>query len=63
MTDREKVIKGLKFCSKCCSQNCPYFESDACIALLANDTLAMLKEQEPDHRPDWFCADGKRTTE
>ena len=47
MPDREKVIKGLEFCSKCCSQNCPYFESDMCIALLANDTLAMLKEQEP----------------
>ena len=46
MIDREKVIKGLEFCSKCCSQNCPYFESDMCIALLANDTLAMLKEQE-----------------
>ena len=46
MVDREKVIKGLECCSKGCSQNCPYFEIDGCNALLANDAIALLKEQE-----------------
>ena len=51
MTDREKIIKGLEYCSKGCSRNCPYFETEGCTALLANDALALLKEQEAKPTP------------
>lgn len=46
MPDREKVIKGLHYCSNDCSRICPYFDADGCNALLARDALALLKEQE-----------------
>ena len=46
MDDREKVIKGLYYCSNDCSLICPYYDADGCNALLARDALALLKEQE-----------------
>lgn len=55
MPDREKVIKGLECCSvpegHC--ENCPY-ETDGyvaeCTSALARDAIAMLKEQDEEHR-------------
>jgi len=46
--DREKVIKGLNYCThtdgaEC--PNCPYWQDDDCAELHA-DALALLKEQE-----------------
>lgn len=50
MADRDKVIKGLEACVYGNCISCPY--SDICSASaefnqLANDALALLKEQEP----------------
>ena len=49
MPDREKVIKGLQYCThtdgtEC--PNCPYLHEDDCVKTLGDDALAMLKEQE-----------------
>jgi hypothetical protein len=48
MTDREKVIKGLKFCSeikeKC--DDCPYSGVLRCMMVLKRDALELLKAQE-----------------
>ena len=51
MTDRKKVIKGLKFCSTgMCFDGCPYHEVsqniDKCTSQLALEALELLKEQE-----------------
>ena len=49
MPDREKVIKGLKYCTHTNGidcQNCPYWQDDDCIDALNADFLALLKEQE-----------------
>ena len=46
MSVRENVIKCLGYCSNDCSQNCPYFNVDGCIALLASDALALIKAQQ-----------------
>lgn len=45
MDDRERIMKGLKYCSDGCSENCPYFEVDGCDQLLAGEALELLKEQ------------------
>ena len=47
--DREKVIKGLSECitgKHCNSEYCPYSNIDSCQAVLKNDALALLKEQQ-----------------
>ena len=47
MTDREKVIMGLKCLASaadCCS-DCPYYRFD-CTQKIAQDVLELLKEQE-----------------
>ena len=55
MTDREKVVKALQNCSvqnDVGCQCCPYFEErktyghEWCTTSMAQDTLALLKEQE-----------------
>ena len=51
MPDREKVIKGLKFCcgTGMCFDGCPYHEVsqniDECTSQLALEALELLKEQ------------------
>lgn len=50
MIDKEKVIKGLNYCThtdgvEC--PNCPYWQDDDCVEVLNADVLALLKEQEP----------------
>lgn len=50
MPDREKVIKGLNYCThtdgtEC--PNCPYWQDEDCVETLHADVLALLKEQEP----------------
>lgn len=46
MTDREKVIKGFTCCEIDAScANCPYFDSNTCIADLRNDVFELLKKQ------------------
>ena len=53
MIDREKVIKGLETCrTRVNCKECPYAydkraKDSYCEAVLHNDTLALLKEQEP----------------
>lgn len=48
MTDREKVIKGLRCCAYGCRAECPYFDIvDGCVGVLCADALALLKAQEP----------------
>ena len=51
MTDMEKVIKGLECHAKVigCKEHCPYWRSETldCSIRLANDSLALLKAQEP----------------
>ena len=48
MPDREKVIKGLNYCTHTdgaeCS-NCPYWKDDDCVETLNADVLALLKAQ------------------
>ena len=49
MPDREKVIKGLNYCThtdgvEC--PNCPYWPDDDCVETLNTDILALLKGQE-----------------
>jgi len=49
MPDREKVIKGLEYCThtdgtEC--PNCPYWPDNDCVEALNADVLAMLKEQK-----------------
>ena len=46
MTDREKIIKALEYCSNGCSPSCPYLNVDCCYDLLYADALTLLKEQE-----------------
>ena len=48
MTDREKVIAGLKSClkSEAPCQACPYYEDD-CTDGLMGDTLELLEDQKP----------------
>ena len=61
--DREKVIKGLECCMKwtgepntatCHCSDCSYTNMDIlgqrCLIDLINDALALLKEQEEEHR-------------
>ena len=49
MADIEKVIKGLNSCArtdgKYCG-NCPYTNEGDCVAIMSQDVLALLKEQE-----------------
>ena len=49
MPDREKAIKGLEYCKEyfnCCDK-CPYWDRGTqCMPDLANEVLALLKEQE-----------------
>ena len=50
--DRDKVIKGLTFCSTgMCFDGCPYHKVsqniDECTSQLALEALELLKEQEP----------------
>ena len=50
MPDREKIIKGLNYCThtdgaEC--PNCPYWKDDDCVEALHTDFLALLKEQKP----------------
>jgi len=63
--NREKVIKGLNSCArtdgKYCG-HCPYTNEGDCVAMMSQDAIALLKEQEavkPNHNPfsptDWFC--------
>ena len=50
MTDREKVINGLEYCSKGpvgCQTECPYKRDFGCRSQLSADALALLKAQEP----------------
>lgn len=50
MPDREKVIKGLHYCTHTDGTNCvycPYDNADEdCTALMSMDALDLLKEQE-----------------
>ena len=46
MSDREKVVKALEYCSNGCSPSCPYLNVDCCYDLLSADALTLLKEQE-----------------
>lgn len=50
MTDREKVIKGIGICLDrlLCDADCPYYDlNTGCREQLRDDTLTLLKEQEP----------------
>jgi len=52
MADREKVIKGLTFCSMgLCFDGCPYHNVsqniDECTSQLALEALELLEEQQP----------------
>ena len=59
MTDREKVIKGLKCCCSMdmCFDGCPYHETsqniDECTSQLALEALGLLKEQEAITQKMW----------
>lgn len=57
MTDREKIIKALEYCSNGCSPSCPYLNVDCCYDLLSADALTLLKEQE--HRETFTVIDTK----
>ena len=49
MNDREKTIKGLKYCKEyfSCCDKCPYWDSGTnCVADMANDAFILLKEQD-----------------
>ena len=60
MTDRAKVIKGFTCCEIDAScANCPYFDSNTCIADLRNDVFELLKEQPEQKHGHWvFDPDG-----
>jgi hypothetical protein len=46
MIDREKVIKGFTCCEIDAScANCPYFDSNTCIADLRKDVFELLKDE------------------
>lgn len=78
MTDREKVIEWLDFCIRntdcsiceCELSGCPYLGGSNvgnCFVTLMNDTLALLKAQEPvepifdyDGRDVWRCGNCHR---
>lgn len=53
MSNREKIIKGLKYCTfkngKECL-NCPYWLDNDCMTALSADALSLLKEQEAEIR-------------
>lgn len=53
MTDREKVIEGLEYCSEGCSSNCPYFTIEKCTHVMASKVLQILKKQDP-VPPNWM---------
>ena len=48
MTDREKVMEGLRHCAdrtmEMCNQTCPYYRMASCETELAADALEMLRE-------------------
>ncbi len=48
---REKVIRGLDYCTKerleRCDYDCPYFDVDGCSDQVKLDALSLLKAQEP----------------
>ena len=49
MPDREKIIKGLKYCTHPDGTEClnrPYYPDDDCVEALNSDALELLKEQE-----------------
>lgn len=51
MADREKVIKGLEYCSEgnCLGNDCPYKKYQAtewCRSVLEKDAIKLLKEQQ-----------------
>lgn len=46
MTNRERILKGLKCCANGCLADCPYFKTDECGQLLPKQALELLKEQE-----------------
>lgn len=50
MTEREKIIKGLEYCTEPghnCNMSCPYYETDECEWVIKGDALALLKAQKP----------------
>lgn len=53
MSNRERVIKGLKHCAGDCARTCPYFDVDECHASLAFDVLALLREQDAMKQKMW----------
>ena len=66
MIDREKVIKGLESCAKWMGENdinacdnCPYhnhfrYYNNKCTAMVNNDAIALLKEQEASIPVSWL---------
>ena len=49
MPDKEKIVKGLSYCTHTDSMdcpNCPYYQEKDCIGVLNTDVLALLKKQE-----------------
>ena len=67
MIDREKVIRGLDSCAKWMKENdgdacdnCPYhpshfsYDDNDCIAMVNNDAIALLKEQEASIPVSWL---------
>lgn len=63
MIDREKIIKGMNYCThtdgvEC--PNCPYWQDDDCVETLNADAIALIKEQtaiiEQYRRTDGFLA-------
>ena len=53
MSNRERVIKGLKHCAANDARTCPYFDVDECHASLAFDVLALLREQDAMKQKMW----------
>lgn len=54
MIDREKVIKGFTCCEIDAScANCPYSDSNICIADLRKDVFELLKEQPLQRHGHW----------
>jgi hypothetical protein len=68
MINREKIIKGIDICLQRfhCGEDCPYHEI-GCMEQLREDTLIILKEQEPvkpDYSPyyqEWSCGNCGKT--
>lgn len=60
MINKEKIIKGLKYCSKGCSSNCPYFTIEKCTHVMASEILPILKEHEP-VKPEYKLIPGSAT--